>query len=68
MSFFVKLGSAASGAALLLSASVAQAEVLIWSTQAKPVEEAQAMRENVLAGAGDVDLDFDGGACFRGEC
>lgn len=44
--------SAALGASLL--ASAASAEVLFWSTQAKPVEEAQAMREQVLAGQ-DVD-------------
>jgi len=62
MSLFTKLSGAASGVALLLSASVAQAEVLFWSTQAKPVEEAQAMRDNVLAGAGDVDYQpNDGG-------
>ena len=62
MSLFTKLSGAASGVALLLSASIAQADVLFWSTQAKPVEEAQAMRENVLAGAGDVDYQpNDGG-------
>ncbi len=53
---------AVSGLALLVSAVSAQAEVLFWSTQAKPVEEAQAMREQVLAGAGDVDYQpNDGG-------
>lgn len=40
---------AVSGLAILVSAGVAQADVLFWSTQAKPVEEAQAMREQVLA-------------------
>ncbi|RED18092.1 ABC transporter substrate-binding protein [Pontivivens insulae] len=49
-------------AAALLSTSAA-AEVLFWSTQAKPVEEAQAMREQVLSGfAGEVDYQpNDGG-------
>jgi multiple sugar transport system substrate-binding protein len=62
MSFKFKLASAASGVALLASAVVAQADVLFWSTQAKPVEEAQAMREQVLAGAGAVDYQpNDGG-------
>ena len=62
MSLITKLSGAASGIAILLSAAAAQADVLFWSTQAKPVEEAQAMRENVLAGAGDVDYQpNDGG-------
>jgi len=40
-----------------LVASTAQAETLFWATQAKPVEEAQAMREKVLSGfAGEVDF------------
>jgi multiple sugar transport system substrate-binding protein len=48
--------------ALMLGATAATAEVLFWSTQAKPVEEAQAMREQVLSGAGDVDYQpNDGG-------
>ena len=55
MSFNFKLAGLVSGAALLVSAVGAQADVLFWSTQAKPVEEAQAMREQVLVGAGDVD-------------
>ncbi|MFK8084092.1 MAG: ABC transporter substrate-binding protein [Granulosicoccus sp.] len=43
--------------ATLLTAGSASAEVLFWSTQAKPVEEAQAMRDQVLAGfSGDVDF------------
>ena len=49
--------------ALLLSGAAAQADVLFWSTQAKPVEEAQAMREQVLAGFGE-SVDYqpnDGG-------
>ncbi len=37
--------------------STSQAEVLFWSTQANPIEEAQAMRENVLSGfEGEVDF------------
>ena len=52
-------------AALVVSvgAGAAQADVLFWSTQAKPVEEAQAMRESVLAGHGET-VDYqpnDGG-------
>lgn len=57
-----KIVAAASGIALLVGTGAAQAEVLFWSTQAKPVEEAQAMREQVLSGAGDVDYQpNDGG-------
>ena len=51
------------GAVVALSASAAQADVLFWSTQAKPVEETQAMRDQVLSGAGQV-VDYqanDGG-------
>jgi multiple sugar transport system substrate-binding protein len=40
--------------AALAVASAAQADVLFWSTQANPVEESQAMREAVLAGAGQA--------------
>lgn len=62
MSFKFKLAGLVSGAALLTSAVAVQAEVLFWSTQAKPVEEAQAVREQVLAGAGAVDYQpNDGG-------
>ncbi|NNE79743.1 MAG: carbohydrate ABC transporter substrate-binding protein [Silicimonas sp.] len=62
MSFNLKLAGAVAGVAILVSSVAAQAEVLFWSTQAKPVEEAQAMREQVLAGAGDVDYQpNDGG-------
>lgn len=43
-------------AVLPLIPATAQAEALFWSTQAKPVEESQAMREQVLSGfAGGVD-------------
>jgi len=44
--------------ALTLSAGAANAQVLFWSTQAKPVEETQAMREQVLGG-------FPGGADYQ---
>lgn len=63
MTFTMKLASAASAVALALTAGAAQAEVLFWSTQAKPVEEAQAMREQVLSGF-DAGVDYqpnDGG-------
>lgn len=43
-------------AALALLAAPAMAEPLFWSTQAKPVEESQKMREEVLSGfPGGVD-------------
>ena len=47
----------------MLLAAPAQAQVLFWSTQAKPVEETQAMRDQVLAGFdGQVDYQpSDGG-------
>ena len=50
MSLRSKLVGLASGLIVAFSASFVQAEVLFWSTQAKPVEEAQAMREQVLSG------------------
>lgn len=40
-------------AALIINS--AGADVLFWSTQAKPVQEQQAMREQVLAGTSGVD-------------
>ncbi|MCR8725003.1 ABC transporter substrate-binding protein [Frigidibacter sp. ROC022] len=52
MTLFSKIAGVASGVALSCTAMAAQADVLFWSTQAKPVEESQAMREQVLAGAG----------------
>ncbi len=55
MSQYSRILGAASGVAIACTAFAAQAEVLFWSTQAKPVEEAQAMREQVLADAGDVE-------------
>jgi multiple sugar transport system substrate-binding protein len=45
--------------ALPLAPAAASAEALFWSTQAKPVEETQAMREQVLAG-------FPGGVDYQG--
>lgn len=50
MNYKSKLTSAASGLALLLSATIVNAETLFWSTQARPAEEAQAMRTEVLSG------------------
>lgn len=41
-----------------IATGTAHAEVLFWSTQANPPEEAQAMREKVLSG-------FDGGADYQ---
>ncbi|WP_299154994.1 ABC transporter substrate-binding protein [uncultured Tateyamaria sp.] len=62
MTLLSKFFVAASSIAISCSAVAAQAEVLFWSTQAKPVEEAQAMREQVLSGAGEVDYQpNDGG-------
>ena len=63
MKLGLKLTVAATGLTAIASASTAHADVLFWSTQAKPVEEAQAMRENVLEGHGD-EVDYqpnDGG-------
>ena len=54
MTLKMKFAGAASGLALLVAAGAAQADVLFWSTQAKPVEEAQAMRDSVLSGYGEA--------------
>ena len=54
MTLLSKLAGAVSGIAIACTAVAAQADVLFWSTQAKPVEEAQAMRQQVLAGFGDT--------------
>jgi multiple sugar transport system substrate-binding protein len=43
---------------LAVTAPVAQAQVLFWSTQAAPIEETQRMREQVLAG-------FEGGVDYQ---
>ena len=54
MNRFRTLLGASSMLALSLSAVAAQADVLFWSTQARPVEEAQGMRDNVLSGHSDA--------------
>ena len=52
-------------AVVALTASASNADVLFWSTQAKPVEETQAMREQVLSGAGQaVDYQANDGGPF----
>ncbi|SFR12072.1 ABC transporter substrate-binding protein [Poseidonocella sedimentorum] len=58
MTFHTKLAGVAAGLAIQCAAVAAQADVLFWSTQARPVEEAQAMRETVLSG-------FDGGVDYQ---
>ena len=50
MTLFSKLLGAASGIAISCTAFAVQADVLFWSTQARPAEEAQAMTEQVLSG------------------
>jgi multiple sugar transport system substrate-binding protein len=51
-----RLLAGAIAAATIVAATPALAQPLFWSTQVKPVEETQAMREQVLAGvAGGVD-------------
>lgn len=56
MTLFSKTFGAASAIAMSCAAVAAQADVLFWSTQARPAEEAQAMTEQVLSGfAGGVD-------------
>lgn len=63
MKYKLNLVTALSGLALMVSGATAQADVLFWSTQAKPIEEAQAMREQVLSGY-DGAVDYqpnDGG-------
>ncbi len=48
---------AVASATSIIGIGSASAEVLFWANQAKPVEEAQAMREKVLSGfEGDVDF------------
>ena len=58
MTLLSKILGAASGVAITCTAVAAQAEVLFWSTQAKPVEESQAMREQVLSA-------FEGGVDYQ---
>ena len=53
------IAAAASGVAMVAMAGAAQADVLFWSTQAKPAQESPAMREQVLAGAG-MDVNYQG--------
>src|SRR6056300_1044923 len=63
MKFNSKMKMAVTGLALSAIAGSAQADVLFWSTQAKPAQESQAMREQVLSGAG-MAVDYqanDGG-------
>ncbi len=56
MKFLIKGRAGLAAATLALMAGPAMAEPLFWSTQAKPVEESQKMREQVLAGfPGGVD-------------
>ena len=52
-----ELAGAVSGITIFCSAVAAQADVLFWSTQARPAEEAQAMREVVLSGS-DITVDY----------
>lgn len=59
MTLKTTLRSGAAAAVLMLFAGPTLAEALFWSTQAKPVEESQAMREQVLAG-------FPGGVDYQG--
>lgn len=48
---------ATTAAVAMLAGGAAQSEVLFWSTQARPAEEAQAMRDTVLDGfEGEVDF------------
>jgi len=58
---FLTVATATSAAGI--STASAQESVLFWATQAKPVEEAQAMRQQVLSGyEGEVDFQpSDGG-------
>jgi multiple sugar transport system substrate-binding protein len=63
MSVLSKITGTAIGISIACAGFTAQADVLFWSTQAKPVEEAQAMREEVLSGF-DTAVDYqpnDGG-------
>jgi multiple sugar transport system substrate-binding protein len=57
MKTIIKLAAAAT-VALSVTAGAANAQVLFWSTQAKPVEETQKMRDQVLKGV-------EGGADYQ---
>lgn len=51
------IATALASAMTAVSAGAATAQVLFWSTQAAPIEETQAMREQVLSGfEGEVDF------------
>jgi multiple sugar transport system substrate-binding protein len=51
------IATALAGAMTAVTGGGASAQVLFWSTQAAPIEETQAMREQVLAGfEGEVDF------------
>ena len=50
MTLLSRVSGTASAIAVVCGVTAAQADVLFWSTQARPVEEAQAMRESVLSG------------------
>lgn len=54
MSLRTKLAIAVSCITIVCSTAAVQADVLFWSTQARPVEEAQAMRQVVLGGHGEA--------------
>ena len=54
MTKFSKFLGASTAIVLSMGAVAAQADVLFWSTQARPVEEAQGMRDNVLSGHADA--------------
>jgi multiple sugar transport system substrate-binding protein len=55
-----RLLAGAIAAATIVAATPALAQPLFWSTQAQPIEETQAMREQVLAG-------FPGGVTYQAE-
>ncbi|MEM7303223.1 MAG: ABC transporter substrate-binding protein [Pseudomonadota bacterium] len=57
MIFRKKLAIAISSVALLATTGTAIADTMFWSTQARPAQEAQKMRDEVLAGAGQA-VDF----------
>lgn len=54
MKLNLNFASVVAAATIALTGTAVQADVLFWSTQARPVEEAQAMRDSVLAGAGQT--------------
>ena len=60
MKSYLKKPMLAAAVASALGAGVVSADVLFWSTQAKPVNEAQAMRDQVLANAGQA-VDYQPG-------